>query len=106
MTSHTENISFKVGSLLVIWITAEIDAYIAEVTQEFPLRMKVMEDGPFAHLKDGDFILRTQQTYQIQGDEESQQLLLRTAAERKRPLLSGLKQLGCTDGKIHTILPA
>jgi len=42
----------KVGDFLVIWITGFTKTYIAEVTKEEPLQMKVEESGPLAHLKD------------------------------------------------------
>lgn len=99
--SYTTN----VGDQLVIWISAETAKYIAEVTQEDPLRMKVEETGPFANLKDGDFIIKDRDTEVWQEDGEAKQWMLRTAKELGHPFLSGLHSLGVTDGKLHEIWP-
>ena len=55
MKDYTTNI----GDYLVIWITGMVGiCYIAEITESNPLKMKVEESGPFAHLKHGDFIIK------------------------------------------------
>jgi len=103
----TEDIKYAVGCLLVIWVTGDTHTYIAEVKQEEPLQLKVTDDtgSPYHFLKAGDFIVRQNQTLQLQGDNESQQALLQSYVDKKNPLVSGLKRLGVTDWKLRTILP-
>ena len=95
----------SVGSLIVIMITGMIREYIAEVISKVPLILKVEETGPFARLKDGDYIIFEEYSLRLQGDDEATQNLLREASERGFPLASGLKRLGVTDGRLHYILP-
>ncbi len=96
--------STEVGKLLVIWLTGATRKYIAEVTQETPLRLKVQETGPYANLKEGDFIILKKESIRAQDDQESTQLL-QEEQERGYPLISGLASLGVKDGKIREILP-
>lgn len=95
-----------VGSHLVIQITGSHETYIAEVTQEQPLCMKVEENGPLANLKDGDYIIMESLTEVIQGPDDACTALLRERAERGHPFVSGLRSLGINDDKLHEILPA
>ncbi|TSC51809.1 MAG: hypothetical protein LiPW41_756 [Parcubacteria group bacterium LiPW_41] len=93
------------GSLLVIQITGMGGRYIAEVTEEKPLTLKVTETGPFSNLKiSGDFIINEIDSIAIQNDESGDALVAKYFNE-KRPLQSGLEVLGVTDGKLHEILP-
>ena len=96
--------STEIGKLLVIWITSDTKKYIAEVIREAPLRLKVQEAGPYANLKDGDFIILKKDSVRIQDDQMSEQLL-REQCELGYPLISGLASLGVMDGKIREILP-
>jgi len=96
--------STKVGSLLIVQITDRGGNYVAEVIEEEPLRLKVTETGPFSNLKDGDFVIREDQSCFAQ-DESASQKLLSDAVEKGSPLLSGLASLGITDGKIHELFP-
>jgi hypothetical protein len=91
------------GQLLVIWITGMTSYYIAEVISENPLKFKVMENGPFAHLKDGDFIIKEAESAEIQ-DEVKSIVVLRRFVNVGKPLISGLKRFGVTDGKLYDIL--
>ena len=96
----------SVGDFLVIWITGMLGNYIAEVTQSDPLQMKVEEDGPFAHLKHGDFVILEKETEQFQKDcREDTNVFLESEYKAGRKIISGLKSLGVTDGKLHEILP-
>ncbi len=97
--------SKKLGDFLVIWITGSLRKYIAEVTNEDPLILKVEETGPYARLKDGDFIVLEHYSIECQSDGEDAQNLLRQAVERGKPIVSGLKSLGVEDGTLHEILP-
>lgn len=94
------------GDFLVIWITGSLSTYIAQVTQSEPLQMKVEETGPFAHLKAGDFIIREQDTAQLQRDaREDTCAFLEAQRQAGRKVISGLKCLGIKDGKLREILP-
>jgi hypothetical protein len=91
------------GDYLVIWITGRVDYYIAQVIKSNPLKMKVMEDGPFAHLKNGDFIILDGYSEKIQRDHQEHTNLF--LEEMQKPVFSGLKSLGVKDGRIHRIFP-
>jgi hypothetical protein len=92
------------GDYLVIWITGHVAYYIAEIIKSSPLIMKVMEDGPFANLKDGDFIILDGYSGEIQRDHrECTNVFLEVI---QKPVFSGLKSLGVKDGRIHRIWPA
>jgi hypothetical protein len=91
------------GDYLIIWITGRIDYYIAEVVESSPLRLKVTEDGPFANLKDGDFIILDGHSEQIQKDNRERMKVFLEAIQK--PVFSALKSLGIRDGRIHRILP-
>lgn len=97
--------TIKPGAYLIVWLTGQTRKYIAEVTQVEPIKVKVTETGPQANLKDGDFIIIDDLTAQVQGGHKRQQKLLLRFKFFGHPLLSGLKSLGITDGKIHEILP-
>jgi len=99
------NYSTEVGRYLVIWITGALNKYIAEVKQEDPLYLKVEEEGPYAYLKGEDFIILEYESNQIQESQEAIQKLLKEHKDKSHPLLSGLKSLGVSDGKLHEILP-
>ena len=58
----------EAGDFLVVWITGHSGLYIVEVTQSDPLQLKVEETGPFAYLKNGDFIIRERESAQLQQD--------------------------------------
>lgn len=92
------------GDFLVIWLTNDTRAYVAEVTHSDPLTLKIEEHGPFAKLKHGDFIVQEEETRRFRSEEERPHLLAEYVA-KKRPLLSGLSRLGVTDRCIHELLP-
>ena len=100
-------ISLEPGSLLVVFITGMLGTYIAEVVQKTPLRLKVMEKGPLAKLKPGDFIVQEAMSLRIQSnDEQESAQVLREAQERRgHPLISDLVSLGVHDDELHSILP-
>lgn len=92
------------GDYLVIWITSCVEIFIAEVIESNPLRMKVMENGPYANLKDGDFIILDADSEQIQKDNrENTNVFLERLQEK--PPFSGLKSLGVGDNQLREILP-
>ncbi len=95
-------ISKKIGDYLIISLVGGVSEYIAEVTQEAPLRVKVTEDGPYSNLSEDDLMIDEKKSLEIQGDDARVQNLL----GQKPPLQSGLSSLGVKDGKIHEILPA
>ena len=102
MPGYTTN----VGDLLVIWITGMLANYIAEVTQSDPLQMKVVEDGPFARLRHGDFVILERETEQFQKDcREDTNVFLESEYKAGRKVISGLKKLSVTDNRLHEILP-
>ena len=95
--------STKPGCYLVIMITGMVGSYIAEVTRSNPLRLKVQGGGPLANLKEGDFIIQEGDSARLQKDcREDTNVFL----ESGRRVISGLKSLGVTDGKLHEILPS
>jgi len=56
----------------------------------------------FSNLKEGDFIIQERDSAQFQKDcHEDTNVFL----ESGRRVISGLKSLGVTDGKLHEILP-
>jgi len=93
----------KIGDHLAIWITGQSPMYIAEVTKEEPLELKVMESGPFAHLKDGDYFVMEHMTTVLQRDDLESQRYLFSAKKLDHPFLSGLQSLGIEDGILHEI---
>ena len=87
-------------------IVGSVGRYIAEVTQENPLRLKVEERGAFANLQDGDFIINERDSAIIQDPDESRSTaLLAEAKQNGHPFVSGLRKLGVTDGQLHEMLP-
>ena len=92
MKDYTTNI----GDYLVIWITGMVDiCYIAEITESSPLKMKVEESGPFAHLKSGDFIIKEEYTKMIQEDNRKNGTsFLDKMDKENQKVASGLKSLG------------
>ena len=97
----------EVGNFLVIWITGWTNLFIAEVTQSDPLQLKVEENGAFAHLKNGDFIIRERESAQLQQDcRDDTETFLEDQRKAGRLVASGLKKLGVEDKRLHTILPS
>jgi hypothetical protein len=98
MDLSSSEIDYTPGKLVVIWITGNTANYIAEVVTTDPLVLKVEEDGPYARLKDGDFILRQSDTLVLQRDMvNGTEEFIKNC---KRPPLSGLKVLGAPNGKL------
>lgn len=94
------------GKFLVIWITGMIGDCIAEITRVKPLKMKVEESGPFAHLRDGDYIIREPQTVEFQADVDNDTNNFLERAEREKfDVITGLHSMGIKDGKLHYIHP-
>ncbi|KKT02775.1 MAG: hypothetical protein UV80_C0002G0242 [Candidatus Peregrinibacteria bacterium GW2011_GWF2_43_17] len=107
ITETAESFTTNVGDYLVIWITGEPDMYIAQVTQSDPLKMKVEESGPYASLKNGDFIILRPETAQLQRDNrEDTCTFLQAQQQAGRQVISGLRSLGVTDKELHLMLPA
>jgi len=99
--------STNVGDLLVVWLTGMTGSYVAEVTQGDPLRLKVSEDGPLAHLKTDDVIIRGGDSAMLQKDSRDDTgsfLEQEQAAGRK--VMTGLASLGVEGGQLHEISPA
>lgn len=94
----------EIGDYIAIQITGEVRKYIAEVTQVEPLRLKVEESGPFANLKEDDFIVLVEETCCL-NDVALAQKTLREAVKKGHPYVSGLRSLGIEDNKLHTVLP-
>jgi hypothetical protein len=106
MAEKKFNFSKKVGSLLVVMLDSRTRLYIAEVIQEDPLRVKVTEKGPYAKMRDSEILIFESETERIQSDEKRRELF-KEYADRKFPLISGLKCLNApNDGKFYEILPA
>ena len=96
----------QVGDYLVVMITGMLDPYIAEITESEPLRLKVMEEGPFARLQQGDFIVLETHTARLQEDRRNgTDSFLREEHLAGRKVVSGLKSLGVEDGNLREILP-
>lgn len=96
----------NVGDYLIVWLTGCIGSYIAQVVQNDPLEIKVQETGPYAHLKDGDFIIREQDTMQAQRDDKEDTCVFLAAEHQAgRRVMSGLESLGVTDGRLRLMLP-
>ncbi len=100
----SDEVSKKIGDLLVIQMAGVLLEFIAEVIDEDPLLLKVQEHGPYAKLNSRDYIILEDKSLLLQNDDTHQELL-RSSAERGHPLVSGLKVLGVTDGNLHKILP-
>ena len=97
----------EAGDFLVVWITGHSGLYIVEVTQSDPLQLKVEETGPFAYLKNGDFIIRERESAQLQQDcRDNTETFLEEQLNAGRLVVSGLKKLGVEDNELHSILPS
>jgi len=102
MSEQRYEYTTNIGDYLIIWITGCIGRYIAQVTNSDPLQVKVQESGPYASLRDGDFIIQEADTEQFQRDcREDTNVIL----ESGREFISGLESLGVTDNKLRHILP-
>lgn len=95
----------SVRSHIIIRIAGDTQNYVAEVTQENPLHLKVAESGPYSKLKPGDYIIDEKLTEQAQGLDHEQQKLLITMLSKRTPLASGLVSVGITDGNIRQLEP-
>jgi hypothetical protein len=96
----------NVGDFIVISITGGIETYIAEVMCSDPLRLKVKENGPFANLRDDDFIINAEETRLWQKDvRENTCVYLEQKTRAGIRVLSGLKSLKVYDNRLHEILP-
>ncbi|MBI5732664.1 hypothetical protein HY967_01750 [Candidatus Jorgensenbacteria bacterium] len=93
--------SAKVGDFIIIFITAMAHKYIAEVTQENPLRLKVQEDGPLANLQGEDFVILTRVTREFQKNPKE---TVQQAKDSGKPFVSGLKCFGITDRHLYEIV--
>ena len=90
------------GSYVIIDIVGSTATYIAEVISEIPLMLKVEENGPYAHLKQGDFIIHDKETKKFQKDYKK---FLKEAQNNNRTIISGLKSIGIKNGQLHEVLP-
>lgn len=100
-----EKFSKKKGSLLVVWLSGSTSKFVAEVIEEYPLKLKIQEEGPWSSLKDGDFIILERETIIIQKDDNNTQELLKKAVDEGKPFVSGLKRFGIIDDMLYEILP-
>ena len=106
MKENAKKYSTEVGQLLVIEITGMLGTYLAEVVEQDPLVLKVEETGPYARLKDGDYIILEEDSARAQSkDDAISTALLEEYVDSGHPLMSGLAQHGVTDGKLREILP-
>lgn len=106
MCNAVKEFSSEVGDLMVILITGETRTFIAEVTEIDPLVLKVLESGPYASLKSGDYIIKETATEQIQADRVNGTCgFLQSEQEAGKKVVSGLKSLGIEDDRLHEILP-
>lgn len=102
----SKKLDFGVGAYLALQIIGNAQKYVGEVVQQDPLVVKVCEDGPYARLKDGDFIILKNDSVIFQSeDNEKIGKLLQKASDSGNPFASGLLSLGITDGCIHEMLP-
>jgi hypothetical protein len=90
----------------IIWVTGDTQKYIAEVIQEDPLHLKVEEEGPYARLKPGDYVILRRETEIWQARDEGGQQMLYDAKAAESPFLTGLEKYNISDGKLHEILPS
>jgi len=96
----------NVGDYLIVWITGCLDNYIAEVVRPDPLQLKIEESGPYACLKEDDFFVLMTGSEQFQKDLlEKTNIFLESEHQARRKVISGLKSLGITDGRLHEIPP-
>ena len=96
----------NVGDYLIIMLTGRTYTYIAEVTQSTPLEMKVLEGGPLANLKAGDYILMAADSRQYQLDrQKNTEVFFESCQRAARQVISGLRSLGVTDNQLHEIWP-
>lgn len=101
-----EKTIFKCGELIVIWITGMIGNYIGEVLKVddngYPLEIKVEENGPYAHLKDGDFIIQENDSIIIREDNLNETMNYFLECEKNHlQVVSGLKRMGIKDNQIR-----
>lgn len=95
----------NVGDFLVVMLTGCLGSYIAEVAESEPLMLKVEEDGPYARLKNGDFVIIETDSATLQADRRNgTDRFLESEHRAGRKVVSGLKELGVTDGKLHEML--
>ena len=98
----------KLKDYVIIQITCTANSFIAEVTQEDPLIVKVEEEGPYSRLKQasGDFIIMKSDTEQFHADikDDTNFYLEENDADGQRPI-SGLHSLGVISGKLTYIHP-
>jgi hypothetical protein len=97
---------FKVGDLIVIWITEMFSNYIGEVLmvndEGYPLEIKVEENGPYAHLKNGNFIIQEDDSVMIREDDFNDTLDYFLECEKNHiKVISGLKRMGVKDNKLR-----
>jgi hypothetical protein len=104
-TMTERDFNTELGATVVLMVTGDTRKFIAEVTQEDPLRFKVEEEGPYSNLKAEDFIISRVDTIKWQSGQDSATKMLKEAKERGFPYYSGLKSLGVETGKLHEILP-
>lgn len=93
----------KVGDLLVLWIFGCVGNYIGEIIEEKDghIIVKVMEHGPYSHLKDYEIIILYDETKLLQEDIKNDTLNYYIEEEKHfRRTMTGLKRLGVEDEKL------
>ena len=107
-TERNREYTTGLGDYLVIQITGQIGPYIAEVIKTEPLQLKVKENGSFACLEQGDFIISRSNSAEVQRDRNEGTCPFLTRMKSKGiKVVSGLKSLGVPQaGKMYTILPS
>lgn len=94
--------TYKVGELVVLWITGMTPLFIGKISLEEPLRIKVTEEGPMANLKEGDFIIREIHTRLFQYDQKSgTHHFLMGCRSRGQKVGTGLSEMGVTDNSLR-----
>lgn len=95
-----------VGWQIIITIDGDSRIFIAEVTRSEPsTQLKIQENGPYAHIKSDEFIIKEYYSSLWQGGQDSANKLLRVARDEGRPIYTGLKSLGVNDDELHEAWP-
>lgn len=100
-----KNYTINVGDFVVGWIVGDVNHYIAEVIKSTPLRVKIIENGPYANVGN-DFVLLEGATEMLQADcRNKTNNYLEEVQKNNKKVYSGLKKMGVTDNQLHEILP-
>jgi hypothetical protein len=103
MSEHN-SYTTKRGDYLVVSIEGYIPHFIAQVTREVPLYVKVKETGPLSNIGPANYVVLEEETSRFQNDH-LRNGLLKERKDAGRPLISGLRSLGVTDDDFYEFLP-